>query len=622
MDINLNYTKDSENVISPKTKASTITLENGKTLEQTLSEITISDGAKLPLSGGTMTGTISSALVGSHLDGNKGTNVLINSTATGTQYQTLYRKKSTNGVFTINGWTNNMLFGYTSDKTISDGNNKIDFGLKIMENGAIVPVSATQSIGESSMKWNSVYATTFNGNATSADKLKTARTINGVSFDGSANITVADNTKLPLSGGTLTTNAFNGLTIKRSDANGSSILFSNSAGTLGKTGFTNGGNDYIITNKSGADGTPNMLKISQDGVITSFNNIVPSTNNTRTLGTSSTKWNNVYSTTFTGVLSGNASSATKLATARKINGVEFDGTRDITISSGSSTDSFIVRLPSQIQNWALSSYDYGTPTADELKTYMTANNGEILKLLQDCCEKGKILMSTGVQSTADRKSYSCQAYLVQFLYSYDRGDYDYDNCILDITFQGITGYGTKVSGIMVPYYSGFIISNNERTDTWKWNETDYQGTGSGSGGLACFTGNMKINTSNGLRDISDINIGDKVFSYNNRTKNKELKAVDKIISHTSDKIYNINLGSEIIRTTWSHPFYVENKGKVLARDLSSGDLLRCYNDNLIAIRSIDIINEPEDVYEIRVIDNNNYYVGNNSVLVYNEESVL
>lgn len=42
------------------------------------------------------------------------------------------------------------------------------------------------------------------GNAATATKLQTARTINGVAFDGSANITVADATKLPLTGGTLT----------------------------------------------------------------------------------------------------------------------------------------------------------------------------------------------------------------------------------------------------------------------------------------------------------------------------------------------------------------------------------------------------------------------------------
>lgn len=40
--------------------------------------------------------------------------------------------------------------------------------------------------------------------ATTATKLQTPRTINGVAFDGSQNITIADNTKLPLTGGTVT----------------------------------------------------------------------------------------------------------------------------------------------------------------------------------------------------------------------------------------------------------------------------------------------------------------------------------------------------------------------------------------------------------------------------------
>lgn len=42
------------------------------------------------------------------------------------------------------------------------------------------------------------------GNANTAKKLETARTINGVSFDGTANITIADSTKLPIAGGTMT----------------------------------------------------------------------------------------------------------------------------------------------------------------------------------------------------------------------------------------------------------------------------------------------------------------------------------------------------------------------------------------------------------------------------------
>ncbi len=61
-----------------------------------------------------------------------------------------------------------------------------------------------------------VFADDYHPNA---DALTTARLINGVSFDGTANITVADSTKLPLAGGTLT-DALNGTTINAFSAIG------------------------------------------------------------------------------------------------------------------------------------------------------------------------------------------------------------------------------------------------------------------------------------------------------------------------------------------------------------------------------------------------------------------
>lgn len=101
--------------------------------------------------------------------------------------------------------------------------------------------------------------TSIDGNAATATKLATARNINGVSFDGSADITIstADSTKLPLAGGTMT----------------GAITFA-----AGQT------------------------------------------------------W-----PTFNQSTTGNAATATKLATARNINGVSFDGSADITISTADAT---------------------------------------------------------------------------------------------------------------------------------------------------------------------------------------------------------------------------------------------------------------------------------------------
>ena len=55
------------------------------------------------------------------------------------------------------------------------------------------------------------------------------------------------------------------------------------------------------------------LNMVIDGYVYSQSGFLPTDNNKGTIGTSSLKWNNVYSTTFTGALSGNAASATKVA---------------------------------------------------------------------------------------------------------------------------------------------------------------------------------------------------------------------------------------------------------------------------------------------------------------------
>ena len=100
-------------------------------------------------------------------------------------------------------------------------------GQYLRGNGTDVVMSAIQAADVPTLNQSTT------GNAATATTLQTARTINGVSFNGSANITVADTTKLPLAGGTLTgglsgtTATFSGL-IK---ADGGTIQVGSSAGT-------------------------------------------------------------------------------------------------------------------------------------------------------------------------------------------------------------------------------------------------------------------------------------------------------------------------------------------------------------------------------------------------------
>lgn len=271
----------------------------------------------LPLGGGTMSGTInSSKTTGTYLAGSQGTAV-INSTASSGAYTTLLKGNSNNGKFTLNIYQSSMIMGYMSNDAIEAGTNSLTKSWYFAEDGSFRPgINNSQNLGTSGAKWANVYATTFtgnlSGNASSATKLQTARTINGVAFDGTKNIII--------------------------DAGGSGHTILNSSGTAmtqrSKLRFNNAtvtddaGNDVTIITPTGTTG--NYLPLS-GGKLTG--NVTPTTNNTLSLGTSALKFSTMYATTFYGALSGNASTATTLANARTINGTSFNGSANITTTN-------------------------------------------------------------------------------------------------------------------------------------------------------------------------------------------------------------------------------------------------------------------------------------------------
>lgn len=220
-----------------------------------------------------------------------------------------------------------------------------------------------------------VYAPTFvgalTGNASTATKLQTARTINGVSFDGSSNITVADSTKLPLAGGTVTgaltvngliTAGSNGIKTPKIDSASAVSFLNNSAAQSVYTGGVLVSSAYADSTKIPTNGIYSKGKIhtatsvevgsSVDGVKDTDYiraTIHPPTHTggdwEHTVRDDATYayYKLKYGTSghlqlrsdgtlsASGGFDGNASTATKLATARTINGVSFDGSGNVVI---------------------------------------------------------------------------------------------------------------------------------------------------------------------------------------------------------------------------------------------------------------------------------------------------
>ena len=142
----------------------------------TLATTTNHTHSYLPLAGGTMTGQIQRAGQGSSwIKGRDNAMIRVNSKS---GYSVLSSIKTTNGSWEIghydaSGYYNDLLFGYYTDDAYSTNNNSGQTKITFTSGGQ---VTATQFNGA------------LSGNASSATKLQTARSIFGQNFDGSAAI--------------------------------------------------------------------------------------------------------------------------------------------------------------------------------------------------------------------------------------------------------------------------------------------------------------------------------------------------------------------------------------------------------------------------------------------------
>jgi hypothetical protein len=137
-----------------------------------------------------------------------------------------------------------------------------------------------------------------------------------------ANADVASGAAIDFSKLNITRADISGLGIQDGLTAGSGISLS--SGTISVTGLTtsNLASNAAITNAQLANSSTTLgsTTMTLGGTVTSVTGLV-----------------SVTSTGFTGALTGNASTATKLAATKNINGIAFDGSADITIAANANT---------------------------------------------------------------------------------------------------------------------------------------------------------------------------------------------------------------------------------------------------------------------------------------------
>ncbi|WP_051206028.1 polymorphic toxin-type HINT domain-containing protein [Butyrivibrio sp. FC2001] len=136
----------------------------------------------------------------------------------------------------------------------------------------------------------------------------------------------------------------------------------------------------------------------------------------------------------------------------------------------------------------------------------------------------------------------------------------------------------------------------------------------------CFVAGIQVKTAEGNKNIEDIEVGDKVFSYDVNTGEQALNSVTTLFVHEEDELIDIELEDVDISTTAPHMFYVLGEGFKKASDLKVGDSLYLLDGTSADIDEITYrqLDEPVNVYNFSVENYHTYYVSDVGVLVHNE----
>jgi len=136
-----------------------------------------------------------------------------------------------------------------------------------------------------------------------------------------------------------------------------------------------------------------------------------------------------------------------------------------------------------------------------------------------------------------------------------------------------------------------------------------------------FTAGTLVHTQEGLRAIEEINIGDKVWSFNEKNKENQWNEVVHLIQvkQSNYDLVTLIIGeAEKIEATAEHPFYVVDQGWQNVGTLATGNLLLSHNGD-IEVNSISRELREIAVFNLTVANNHNYYIGKRGILVHNTQ---
>ncbi|MEZ4875165.1 MAG: polymorphic toxin-type HINT domain-containing protein [Flavobacteriaceae bacterium] len=144
----------------------------------------------------------------------------------------------------------------------------------------------------------------------------------------------------------------------------------------------------------------------------------------------------------------------------------------------------------------------------------------------------------------------------------------------------------------------------------------------GNSPVPCFPEGTLISTPNGKKPIETIAVNDMVWSFDHLAKKTRIGYVKGISKNHTLSLVHIHSKGHVLKATRNHPFWIEEEEKYCRADaLTEGMFLRKMDGQLVKIDSIYIEEIETTTYNFEVSNYRNYFVGEDEVLVHNDDVV-
>lgn len=144
-----------------------------------------------------------------------------------------------------------------------------------------------------------------------------------------------------------------------------------------------------------------------------------------------------------------------------------------------------------------------------------------------------------------------------------------------------------------------------------------------------FTADTLVTTTEGEQAISQIELGDLALAFHEATGTTGYYTVTAVVRHLDPILVKLQLAGESIVTTPEHPFYVVESAPWLtheatqghwvpAGELAIGDAIRQADGTTGTVHAVEVVEQPQVMYNLTVAEAHTFFVGDGQWLVHNQ----